>query len=119
MALKEAIKEQQYLKAIGASIPFLPGLLHPEDLYTDSQSAISLAKNPGHHQRTKHIDIQYHYVREQVQLGATSLIHVPTGEQLADYLTKPTAATKWIDFIKNIGLQGLNGQKERPVNSLL
>lgn len=119
MALKEAIKEQQYLKAIGTSIPFLPGLLHPEDLYTDSQSAISLAKNPGHHQRTKHIDIQYHYVREQVQLGATSLIYVPTGEQLADYLTKPTAATKWIDFIQNIGLQGLNGQKERPVNSLL
>ena len=63
MALKEAIKEQQYITAISASIPFFKGLERPETLYIDSQSAIQLAKNPGHHHRTKHIDIQYYYVR--------------------------------------------------------
>ena len=115
MALKEAIKEQQYLRAIGTSIPFLPGLLHPEILYTDSQSAIELAKNPGHHHRTKHIDIQYHYVRQRVQNGTTRLVYIPTSQQLADYLTKPMAAPKWTEFINNIGL--ITDKNERPANT--
>ena len=104
MALKEAIKEQQYITAISTSIPFFIGIEHPENLYIDSQSAIQLAKNPGHHHRTKHIDIQYHYVRQRVQEGKTNLMHIPTGEQPADYLTKAMPTPKWSGFINAIGL---------------
>lgn len=107
MALKEAIKEQQYITAISTSIAFFRGLEHPETLYTDSLSAIQLAKNPGHHHRTKHIDIQYHYVRQKVQEGKTNLIHIHTSEQPADYLTKAMPIPKWAGFIDAIGLKRL------------
>lgn len=108
MALKEAIKEQEYLKAIGNALPFFPTLLNPELLYTDSQSAIQLANNPGHHYRTKHIDIQYHFVRQKVQEKDCNLVYVPTEQQLADFLTKAIPALKWKAFIQGIGLIKIN-----------
>ena len=87
MAIKEAIKEQQFIKALINEIS-LSDSLECQTLYTDSNSALELAKNPVFHTRTKHIDIQYHYVRECVQNGLTRLIQVNTKGQLADALTK-------------------------------
>ncbi len=57
-------------------------------LFTDGLSAIELANNPEHHAKTKHIDIQYHFVREHVTNNTTQLSHINTKEQLADILTK-------------------------------
>jgi hypothetical protein len=58
-------------------------------LKCDSTSAISVAKNPVLHFRTKHIEARYHFLRENVEKGNINLIHVPTEKQLADILTKP------------------------------
>jgi hypothetical protein len=55
----------------------------------DSTSAISLDKNPMLHSRTKHIEVWYYYLRDNVEKGNIDLIHVPTEKQLADILTKP------------------------------
>jgi hypothetical protein len=55
----------------------------------DSTSAISVAKNPVLHSRTKHIEVRYHFLRDNVEKGNIDLIHVPTEKQLADILTKP------------------------------
>jgi hypothetical protein len=44
----------------------------------DSTSAISFAKNPVLHSRTKHIEVRYHFLRENVEKGSIDLIHVPT-----------------------------------------
>ena len=90
MAIKEAIKEQQYINAILSELkPILAGTaIECLNIYTDSNSAIELAKNPIYHARTKHIDIQYHYIRECIQKGVSKLIWVPTAGQLADGLTK-------------------------------
>jgi hypothetical protein len=55
----------------------------------DSMSAISVAKNPVLHSRTKHIEVKYHFLRDHVEKGNIDLIHVPTEKQLADILTKP------------------------------
>ena len=60
----------------------------PVTIYCDNQSAIALAKNDTFHQRTKHIDIRYHMIREHVASGAIQLKFVPTDEQEADILTK-------------------------------
>ena len=49
-------------------------------IYCDNQGAIALAKNPQFHARTKHIDIQYHFMREGVADGSVSLIFVGTKE---------------------------------------
>jgi hypothetical protein len=110
MAIKEAIKEQQYIKAILSELaPIFTAKTAIEclDIYTDSNSAIELAKNPIYHARTKHIDIQYHYIRECIQKGVSKLIWVPTKGQLADGLTKAISNDKWTQFITGIGLKDL------------
>lgn len=62
-------------------------------VYCDNISAVYLAANPVHHRRTKHIEIDIHFVREKVALGQVRVLHVPTSSQFADIFTKglPTA----------------------------
>jgi len=54
----------------------------------DNQSAMSISKNDVHHNRTKHIDIRHHFVRDAITDGIISLKYIPTEDQLADILTK-------------------------------
>ena len=58
-------------------------------LLCDSTSAISVAKNPVLHSKTKHIDVRYHFLRDHQEKGDIELCHVDTQNQLADILTKP------------------------------
>jgi hypothetical protein len=105
MALKEALKEQLFIKAIIHEIPWLNDMiLNHSIIYTDSNSAIELAKNPLYHHRTKHIDIQYHFIRELVKDRITNLVFIPTDKQLADGLTKPLDLTKTQNLVKGLGL---------------
>ena len=103
MALKEGIKEQIWLECLYKQLD-IPHQDERTTLYTDSQSAIELAKNPEHHARTKHIDIQYHFVRQNVQNATVELIYMPTNDQPADGLTKALDATKFGHFVKYLGL---------------
>lgn len=57
-------------------------------LYVDNQSTIKLTHNPEYHKRTKHIDIQYHYIREKVTNKDIKIGYVPSEIQKADILTK-------------------------------
>ena len=70
----------------------------------DYWGAIALAKNPQLHSRTKHIDIQHHYVREMQADGKADLQYVPTEDQVADGLTKALPKGKFIRFRDAIGL---------------
>jgi len=83
MALKEAIKEYIYLINIHKQID-IDSLLKTKTnkfyLFNDSQPAIALANNPEHHAKTKHIDIQYHFVREKILEGIIDLSYIPTKE---------------------------------------
>ena len=58
-------------------------------LLCDSTSAVSVAKNPVLHSTTKHIEVRYHFLRDNVEKGNISLSYVPTQDQLADIFTKP------------------------------
>ncbi|WVZ84758.1 hypothetical protein U9M48_031749 [Paspalum notatum var. saurae] len=58
-------------------------------LLVDSTSAISVAKNPVLHSRTKHIDVRFHFLRDHYEKGDIDLIHVVSANQLADIFTKP------------------------------
>jgi hypothetical protein len=53
-------------------------------LKVDNKSAISLAKNPVFHDRSKHIDLKYHFIRDTVETKKIELEFVPTEHQLAD-----------------------------------
>lgn len=92
MALKEAIKEIIWLKSLYKELSINTG---NNTIYTDSNSAIQLAKNPEHHSKTKHIDIQYHFIRENVLNKDISLVFVPTKEQIADILIKAINTTNF------------------------
>jgi hypothetical protein len=54
--------------------------------------------NPVFHDRSKHIEIRYHYIRDMVQRGALKLLYVSTNEQVADVLTKPLSRVKFEHF---------------------
>jgi hypothetical protein len=58
-------------------------------LLCDSTSVICVAKNPVLHSKTKHIEVRYHFLRDNIEKGKIALIHVPTQNQLADIFTKP------------------------------
>jgi hypothetical protein len=58
----------------------------------DNQSAIALAKNPVHHDPSKHIDTKYHFIRDCVDGGQIKLEHVETARQLGDILTSHLGA---------------------------
>jgi len=78
-------------------------------LYCDNQSAIRLAKNPEFHQRTKHIDVKYHFIREQIEKGVISLEFVGTEDQLADLFTKPLEGVRFQNLRERIGMIDVNG----------
>jgi hypothetical protein len=58
-------------------------------LLCDNESAIHMEDNPVQHSRTKHIDIQYHFVRDHQQKGDIKIAYVSIHNQLADIFTKP------------------------------
>jgi hypothetical protein len=86
MALALGTKEAIWLRRL------LHELLHPAAgptlINVDNQSCIKLAKNPELHQLTKHIDIQYHFTRKEVEAGTIKLEYCPTKKMAADFLTK-------------------------------
>ena len=57
-------------------------------IFEDNQSAISMAKNPQFHGRSKHIAIKYHFIREQVRNGKVELKCCRTNDMVADIMTK-------------------------------
>jgi hypothetical protein len=76
-------------------------------IYCDNQGAIALAKNPQFHARTKHIDIQHHFVREKVNEGLVQLKYIDTNEQVADGLTKALDKARFERFRRDIGLESM------------
>jgi hypothetical protein len=73
-------------------------------LYIDNRSAEELSKNPVFHERSKHIDTRYHYIRECVVDGVVEVKHVCTDEQLADILTKPLARIWFAELRRQLGV---------------
>ena len=56
------------------------------------------------HDKSKHIEIKYHYIRDMVQRGAVKLRYVATDEQIADVMTKPVARVKFEYFREKLGV---------------
>jgi hypothetical protein len=73
-------------------------------LKVDNKSAISLAKNPIFHERSKHIKPKYHFIRDCMEAKKIELEFVPTEHQLADILTKPLGRVRLAELRSSIGM---------------
>ncbi|XP_040258155.1 secreted RxLR effector protein 161-like [Aegilops tauschii subsp. strangulata] len=74
-------------------------------LLINNKSAIALAKNPVHHDRNKHIDVKYHFIRECIEEGQVEVDHVRTNYQLADVLTKALGRVRFVEMRQKLGVR--------------
>ena len=74
-------------------------------IHYDNQSCIHMSVNTVFYDKTKHIEIRYHYIRDMVQKGAVELQFVLTDDQIADILTKPLLKTKFDYFHRRLGVE--------------
>ena len=94
IAAAEGAREAVYLRGLLREMFIWSGNL-PVTINCDNQSAIRLAENPGIHQRSKHIEVRHHYLRDQVENGVLVIKYVSTDAQKADIFTKPLGKTKF------------------------
>ena len=87
VALVSCVQEAKFLRCLYEDLS--GDKVDTVDIFVDNQSAIALAKNPVLHQRTKHIDIKYHFIRVEVQKGYILLRYIPSEQNFADMFTKP------------------------------
>ncbi|XP_015162366.1 uncharacterized mitochondrial protein AtMg00810-like [Solanum tuberosum] len=102
ISLSSAEAEYRSLRKVVGELTWLQRLFEelnvpqtgPFSVYCDSQAAIHIARNPVFHERTKHIEVDCHFVRTKLQEGLITLHHIDTHAQLADILTKALTGIK-------------------------
>ncbi|KAL9285966.1 putative RNA-directed DNA polymerase [Arabidopsis thaliana] len=73
-------------------------------VYCDNVSAVYLSTNPVQHQRTKHVEIDIHFVRERIALGQVRVHHVPSSHQYADIFTKGLPTPLFTEFRSSLNI---------------
>ena len=105
MAATHTSKEVVWLQILCSGIGFVQEGVRS---YCDSQSEIFLEKNPSYHAKTKHIDVQYHFVRDMVEEKKVLLEKVGTLKNVADSLTKSVSIEKFSWCRESMGIDSLN-----------
>ena len=93
----QVIWMQTQLRDYGFKISQIP-------IFCDSTSAIAISHNPVHHSMTKHIDIRYHFIKDNIQKGHIELHFINSEDQIADVFTKALDETKFQYFLGRLGM---------------
>lgn len=130
--MSRSSSEAEYRAIVAATceLQWLSFLLHglglqpasPPILFSDSKSAIAIAENPVFFERTKHIELDCHLVREKLQKGVIKLLQFPTGQQLAGVFTKPhplvpfsLSLPSWASTMCMLQLAGAYQRRTKPL----
>ena len=107
-AVANAVVEASWLRQLlqELHVPLRRAVL----VYCDNISSVYMSSNPIQHQRTKHIEIDLHFVRERVATGDVRVLHVPTTSQYADILTKGLPSTVFAEFRSSLNVHGAADQ---------
>ena len=98
MSLTAASQEALHLRSL---LPILDvDVTLPTVIYEDNESALQLANNPVHHDRTKHIAIKHHFIRDTISSKQVVVLRVVTKDNVADLLTKPVTNTVYEHLIE-------------------
>ncbi|GJZ02091.1 ribonuclease H-like domain-containing protein, partial [Tanacetum coccineum] len=81
-------------------------------VYCDNISAVYISDNPVQHQRTKHIEIDIHFVRDMVTAGQIRVLHVPSHFQNADIFTKGLPSALFEEFRSSLSVRPLPARTE-------
>ena len=79
----------------------------PMKLYCDNKSAINIAHNPIQHDRTKHIEIDRHFIKEKLEERVVCMSYVPSEHQLVDILTKGLNSSMFHDLVLKLGMEDI------------
>ncbi|KAK3012704.1 hypothetical protein RJ639_009860 [Escallonia herrerae] len=101
-AMAHGICEGMWLKRLLEELQFPPST--SMKLMCDNKAAISIAKNPVHHDRTKHIEIDRHFIKEKIEQGVIEVDYTPTRQQTADVLTKTIPRGPFDIHLSKLGL---------------
>ena len=87
--------------------------IKPTTLYEDNNAAIKIGRDSQFHQRSKHFDIKYHYVREKENAGEIVITECTSEDMIADIFTKPLAKPRHEKLTRLLGMPiGLRGSVE-------
>jgi hypothetical protein len=107
-ALTEAAREAVWLRGLLQELSYEKDDLHPTRIFGDNKPSHALADNPEFHQRAKHIRVQYHFIREEVQAKNVRIYYIPTRLMTADGLTKVLGPTNHTQFVELLRMQELD-----------
>jgi hypothetical protein len=110
--LHKAVMEATWLRYIFKELGWTSKDVKKVKIFGDNQASLQLTENPELHQRTKHIAVKYHYIREARSKGVVRFWYCPTKDMTADGLTKPLARVKHQTFVNQLGLQWFEPAKD-------